>query len=321
MQHTFSLALLLPGLLACSGCGDPAPLDPALSAEQVVAQVLDDAEGVLLANLDQFRQYAQQEADGAFSLIDHIMAFSSIYEDFQVYAARASDDESDREMSRGLGEEIRGAFGYGLLGDLIQAVLPEVRRMEATAPTDLWEVKLSAEDEGDDPEQQAAKIEARLLRPGSGELLAGIDFVMSRTPDGWRVRRTDGIWFGARRFDLEGVHGQTAWRVRREGDDQATSSTLEVSLAVLSAGDLVPDMAHYSRGQLDMYVGREIGFEGGPTLPAEPEAIRAWLFDDPASIDLLLRPADGSTLQDVYHAIDALFAAGVTHLSLDTALR
>ena len=160
-------------------------------------------------------------------------------------------------------------------------------------------------------------VDASLLPEGEEEQVATVAFRLRNTAEGWRIfafaKPSSAL---ARRFDLESLDGQPVWRIRREGDDLPTTSARAIALVVLDEGDLVPDPAEYSRGRLDRYQGRRIGFLDGPALPATTERLRTWLAADPGSIELRLTPGEGCTIQDVFHAVDALFEAGVVHLSL-----
>lgn len=292
---SFCLACLLPVAASCGG--PPPPLDPSLGPEEVVAQFLEDAERLLLVHVEELRE-ALRELAGLPAPVpmDLVPGLQPTLEEFRPFADRAL-----------LSLSHPSAAPPGLLGsDLATSILvdlalrPGVLLFEPGSAEGAWVLACRLRSVKRDVAPPEAVVDAEFLDPRSGQSVAGAHYHLLETELGWRI--SDGGLLSPseerfdNRFDLEAIPDQPAWRIRRVGDDLPTKSVRRITLDA----------------------GLQLRTRDGPALPATPEQITSWLEEDPAAVDFLLTPADGCTIQDLYHAIDALFAAGVTHLSLVT---
>lgn len=224
---------------------------------------------------------------------------------------------------------------FQLLPDWILALAWTEPGALAAADDGLWtrETTLSWLREQDDPPRAGVAIDLRsaLDDASPGAAFLAPDFrerllvTLVRTADGWR---RDGVvlrqetWETAYRLERQASDG--AWRVRRPGDEVPARSRLELRLVVVAPGVLVPDedgSAHLAPRGRDVRLERGDGARTGAPLRAGPGRAEAdladWLAPEPATVDIRLVPAAGTSYADVILALDALISAGAVHLSLE----
>mgnify|MGYP006865015773 CR=1 FL=1 len=302
-RHSFlRLCFLLSGLVF--SCAKPEPLDPSLTPEQVVLQLLEDAQGLVHQNRTAVREACVQTVDmPSPEPGDLVGLLSPIFDEFQPYAARAIIPELRHPRLGEDGEPVlEPQLGYSIFGVLLLDIL--ILAGDSMEPV-AWETST----------RRVSADETVVVVEGVTDTFSApfphdtwpltVAFRLRSVAEGWRIYAfaSPAEVLHRRRFDLEAWPDRARWRIRYPGDDLPITTTRAITLVVL-------DQAAANE--------RRIGFRDGPELPADPTPLLSWLGAEPGTIEVLLTPGEGSTIQDVYIAIDALFAAGVTHLSLVT---